>query len=579
MTTAPSPAGRHRLAPPLWATLALVSVLSGLGGAAHASAAPSGPDSAVTAPGEASSFIEARDGYERAHAFYRAGEYAQAQAELDGAIRSLNYVLTHAGDASVRRAAGDLHRRVGSLRLACTRSLEKEKQLLITVGPPLPPEIEPERDAAAADAGDPAGPQPEAVELDIAAMVPEIEPAKNTRVQKWVDFYTGRGRGTFEKWLKRSGLYMDWMKEILRSEGLPTDLVHLVFVESGFNPNAHSRSHAVGPWQFIRGTAKLFGLKIDRWIDERKDPERATYAAARYLKHLYSLFDSWPLALAGYNAGEGTVVRAISRQGTNDFWQLNLPKQTREYVPQFLACLSIAREPARYGFDTVEREAPLAFDTVQLPGPVDLRSIAEACGASLETLRLLNPALLRHAAPNGPGGLVTLRVPVGTGGRLMSDLESGSLSLPEVRTPADPPYVRHRVGRGESLATIARRYGVSQAELARANGLSNRARPKRGQVLRVPTGEGLATALYSTPRPAAKAAVPGEPRVSAGKPSGVPVYGGTKTVRVRPGDTLGALAERYGTDVKTLRALNDLRPRQHIRAGAKIKVPVDGSDG
>lgn len=582
MTTAPSPFGRRRAAAPRWVAPALAAVLTGLGAAAQASDAPIAPDVAA-APGEATSFVEARDGYERAYALFRQGEYAQAQAELDAAIRALNHVLTSADDASVRKAASELHRRVGSLRLSCTRNLEREKQLLQFAGPPLPPELEQQRQAeATAPAADAPAPAPaEAAQLDVAAMVPEIEPVQNTRVQKWVDFYTGRGRSTFELWLKRSGLYMDWMKEILRSEGLPTDLVHLVFVESGFNPNARSRSHAVGPWQFIRGTAKLFGLKVDRWIDERKDPERATYAAARYLKHLYALFDSWPLALASYNAGEGTVVRAISRQGTNDFWQLNLPKQTRDYVPQFLACLSIAREPERYGFGTVAREAPLAFDTVNLPGPVDLQSVAAACGVSLETLRTLNPALLRHAAPTGPGGLVMLRVPAGTGSRFLADLQSGAVSLPEVRTPAEPPYVRHKVRRGESLATIARRYGVTQTELARANGLSSRARLKRGQVLRVPS-DGEPVATFATPRPeprpaASAAAAP--PRAGTTRASAdPPVYSGTRTVKVRPGDTLSEIAARYGTDVKTLRALNDLRPRQHIKAGAKIKVPT-GADG
>jgi len=563
----------------LWTAVALAAVLTGLGAAAFANEPPSAADAAAPPPGEATSFVDARDGYERAYALFRAGDYALAQAELDDAIRSLNYVLTTADDVSVRRAAADLHRRVGSLRLSCTRRLEQEKQILLTVGPPLPPELEQERQAAGREPAeaDTAAAAPE-LELDIAAMVPEIEPVQNTRVQKWVEFYTGRGRGTFERWLKRSGLYMDQMKDILRREGLPTDLVHLVFVESGFNPQARSRSHAVGPWQFIRGTAKIFGLKMDRWIDERKDPERATYAAARYLKHLYALFDSWPLALAGYNAGEGTVVRAISRQGTNDFWQLNLPKQTRDYVPQFLACLSIARDPERYGFHTVEREAPLAYDTVQLPGPVDLQSVAAACGSSLETLRGLNPALLRHAAPNGPGGLVTLRVPPGTGSRFQSDLASGAVSLPEVKTPPDPPYVRHKVKRGETLAGLGTRYGVSQSEIARANGLSKKARLKRGQVLRIPNGDVPVGLASPTPRTAATAA-PAPTTATRSRPESgdaLPVYAGTKTIRVRQGDTLGAIAERYGTDVKTLRALNDLRPRQAIRAGAKLKVPVGG---
>jgi membrane-bound lytic murein transglycosylase D len=607
MLTGPRPIGLAPLAIALLLALAVAPVPAGPGAAAPAPAPspaiePEAPPAAQ--PGEATSFIDARDSYERAQALYRSNEYAKALGEVDDAIRSLNFVLTRSEDPSIRRAAGDLLRRVGSLRLACSRGLDKEKQQILLVGPPAPPASEKQGSpappasgaSAASDAGAPNGSEavsdgdsqrdegaaegdpgtPGGPSLDASASAPEIEAVDNSRVQKWVDFYTGRGRATFEKWLKRSGLYMEWMKGILKSEGLPTDLVHLVFVESGFNPNAHSRSHAVGPWQFIRGTAKLFGLKVDSWIDERKDPERATLAAARYLKHLYALFESWPLALAGYNAGEGTVVRAISRQGTKDFWQLDLPAQTRDYVPQFLACLSIARQPERYGFETVERDAPLAFDTVQIPGPVDLNAIAAACGASLETLRVLNPAVLRYAAPGDPLGTVTLRVPAGSGETLLDGLRSGAISLPAVRTPPDAPSKRHKVRRGESLVTIAHRYGVDVDELASVNGLATKAHLRRGQMLRVPRGDAYDVPRFPSKPLAQKPSAKGRASAAARSGAGVAhLYGGTKTVRIQPGDTLAEIADRYGTDVRTLRVLNGLRPRQNIKAGAKLKVPVD----
>jgi membrane-bound lytic murein transglycosylase D len=603
MLTAPRPLGPTSLVIAGLLALAAVSVPAGPGAAAPASdptqaIEPEAPPAAQ--PSEATSFIDARDAYERAQALYRTADYAQALSELDDAIRSLNSVLTRSADLGMRRAAGDLLRRVGSLRLACTRSMEKEKQQILLVGPPAPGGVgaasAPAAPAAAGDSSvagaSPGAPTPDAAglngpgdpdsdpglpggtSLDAAEPTPEIESVDNRRVQKWVDFYTGRGRATFEKWLKRSGLYMEWMKGILRSEGLPTDLVHLVFVESGFNPNARSRSHAVGPWQFIRGTAKLFGLKVDNWIDERKDPERATLAAARYLKHLYALFESWPLALASYNAGEGTVVRAISRQGTKDFWQLDLPAQTRDYVPQFLACLSIARQPERYGFEGVEREQPLSFDTVQIPGPVDLNAIAAACGASLETLRVLNPAVLRYAAPGDPLGTVTLRVPAGTGANLLDGLKSGAISLPEVHTPSTPPFARHKVRRGESLQTIAHRYRVDVDDLASANGLSSKAHVRRGQVLRVPRWDDAALARFPS-RPPALQSAGGSRTGGAAHAAEARLYGGTKLVRIRPGDTLDGIADRYGTDVRTLRVLNGLRPKQHIKAGGKLRVPVD----
>jgi membrane-bound lytic murein transglycosylase D len=144
--------------------------------------------------------------------------------------------------------------------------------------------------------------------------------------------------------------------------------VHLVFVESGFNVNARSYAAAVGPWQFMRATSQLFGLNVNQWVDERKDPEKATVAAARYLKHLYGIFGDWPLALASYNAGEGTVMRAIKHQGTNNYWELRLPKQTEEYVPQFMAALAISRDPVKYGFADVELDDPMRFDEGRAQG-------------------------------------------------------------------------------------------------------------------------------------------------------------------------------------------------------------------
>ena len=502
--------------------------------------------------GDAQSYLDARDGYTEAQGLYQSQEYAHALAVLDENIATLNWVMTHADDRRLRITAGELLRRSAGLRLACTRAIEKERSQIDLVGPPSP---EPHRVDTPVDST--------AVQAD-TTQAPAIETEDNVRVQKWIDYYTGRGRGTFEMWLTRSGLYMEWMKTILRGEGLPTDLVHLVFVESGFNPQALSRSHAVGPWQFIRGTAKIFGLQVNSWIDERRDPERATQAAAHYLKHLYSVFESWPLALASYNAGEGTIVRAIARQGTNDFWQLSLRRETRDYVPKFLACLSIARNPEKYGFDDVPREEPLAFETVRIPGPVDLNAVAAACNASQDDLRKLNPAFLRYAAPSDPSGMVTIRVPQGTADSLVTKLGDGTVTLPTVSTPADPAYVRHKVRSGETMARVAKRYGISSSELARANGLRAKSRLHKGQWLRVPAD------MASVPTQVASGKHH-PARISASE-----VYSGTRTVKIRRGDTLQTIADRHNTDVRTLRALNDLRPHEHIRAGATLKVPIQG---
>jgi membrane-bound lytic murein transglycosylase D len=324
---------------------------------------------------------------------------------------------------------------------------------------------------------------------------------RNERVEKWLTYYTGRGRERFQVWLDRSGPYMDLFTRHLRSEGVPEELANLVFVESGFNMHAKSVARAVGPWQFIRGTAKIFGLEMTPYKDERRDPEASTRAAARYLRKLYTMFDgSWPLALAAYNSGEGTVLRAIRRQKTNDFWSLKLPRETRDYVPQFLAAMEIASHPDRYGFRPPEN-SPWKYDQVSVPGPVDLQLISTLTEVPLDELRRLNPSFVRHRAPAAKEG-TTLRVPHGVGEDVQALLESGykpkPLSKSELRQATQahrleiksPRYRTRRanthvVRRGETLSEIGKRYGVSVTRLAKINSLPNAGSVRAGQRLRI----------------------------------------------------------------------------------------------
>jgi membrane-bound lytic murein transglycosylase D len=332
--------------------------------------------------------------------------------------------------------------------------------------------------------------------------------------------------------------------------------VHLVFVESGFNPQARSYAAAVGPWQFIRGTAKIFGLTVNSWVDERKDPEASTVAAARYLKHLYGLFNSWPLALASNNPGEGAVIEAVKRQGTKDFWSLRLPQQTKDYVPKFMAVLAISRDPARYGFDDVELEDPLAFDEVTIPGPCDLRALANACGTTTEEIKRLNPMFLRNAAP-AKEDMVTLRVPDGSGERLMSSLEDGKLSLPRVSTPDDPAVLRHKIRRRETLKSLGLQYGVSPQTIARYNHLGKKSRLRVGRTLLIPM-EGQTS----------------RSSVASSGSSSKTKHVASKTIKVRAGDTLSAIADRHGTTVAQLRAMNGLSKKAIVKAGQRLKVPA-----
>ena len=334
--------------------------------------------------------------------------------------------------------------------------------------------------------------------------LPKLGPVKaerNERVDKWIDFYSGRGRDDFQKWLGRSGEYMDLLMHNLRAEGVPEELANLVFVESGFNMHARSVARAVGPWQFIRGTAKIFGLKMTPYVDQRRDPELATRAAARYLRRLYGMFDgSWPLALAAYNSGEGTVLRAIRRQGTDDYWALHLPRETREYVPQFLAAMEIASDPERYGFE-LPSTSPFRFDEVMLRGPVDLKLVSGITAIPFDDLKQLNPMYMRHRAPAGADG-TSIRVPKGKGDEVQELLQTyykpKPLTKTEVRDASREQRKemrsqprRHRRGsthlvrRGETLSEISKRYGRPAATLARLNRISDSGQLRAGQRIRI----------------------------------------------------------------------------------------------
>jgi membrane-bound lytic murein transglycosylase D len=329
-----------------------------------------------------------------------------------------------------------------------------------------------------------------------------VELERNERVDKWINYYAGRGRERFQVWLQRSGSYMDLLTRNLRAEGVPEELANLVFVESGFNMHAKSVARAVGPWQFIRGTARLFGLEMTAYKDERRDPELATRAAARYLRRLYTMFDgSWPLALAAYNAGEGTVQRAIKRQGTHDFWELRLPRETQDYVPKFLAAMEIASDPQRYGFDLPDN-SPLKYDMVTVRGPVDMKELSRVSTVEVDELQRLNPVFVRHRMPADKDGTL-LRVPHGMGEQvqqaLQSDYKPRPLTKTELRTAVrehkrDLRPVRrgrhgrsgsvHVVRRGETLSQISAKYHLTTRRLRQLNGLAD-ADIRAGQRLRL----------------------------------------------------------------------------------------------
>jgi len=297
----------------------------------------------------------------------------------------------------------------------------------------------------------------------------------NDRVRRSIHRFCGGEREIFRIWLARSRRYLGIIREVLRREGLPEDLAYLAMVESGFNPWAYSRARAVGIWQLMRSTAKRYGLRVDWWVDERRDPLSSSYAAARFLKDLYREFGDWRLAIAAYNCGPGRLRRAIRRAGTRDFWKLPLPRETSEYVPKFMAALTISKFPEFFGFQEVTYEEPLRYEEVEVEGVMDLRVAARLVGRPYAELRALNPALRRGYIPPCK---YRLRIPEGTAERFLGSYAQLS---PQERVE----WFRHRVRRGDTLWELARAYRTSVRAIMEANRLSGSTiRP--GQDLLIP---------------------------------------------------------------------------------------------
>jgi peptidoglycan lytic transglycosylase D len=328
----------------------------------------------------------------------------------------------------------------------------------------------------------------------VAAVVPRsltYPVAVNPQVQHFLDRFTGARREVVSLWVGRAGRYLSMIREVLKSRGLPEELAYTAMIESGFNPVAVSRVGAKGMWQFMAGTARRYGLRVDQWIDERLDPEKSTVAAASYLHDLYNQFGSWALAQAAYNAGEVKVSRAIRATGSSDFWALaktnHLRTETKEFVPAIHAATLIAQDPGRYGFD-FNGSGPVAVETVAVPPSTDLRRLAPKTGITLDTLRTLNPVLVRAITP--PGGAWQLRVPPGTRAEVQS-----ALAPPVKKRPITSPGITparaashqdvHVVRSNETVSSIAKRYGISVSDVLRWNRLEAQARIRPGDRLRV----------------------------------------------------------------------------------------------
>ncbi|HEY4230286.1 MAG TPA: transglycosylase SLT domain-containing protein [Thermoanaerobaculia bacterium] len=378
-----------------------------------------------------------------------------------------------------------------------------------------------------------------------------------------------------EAGLGRSGRYVPMIQRIFAEAGLPQDLAWIAFIESSFLPHARSNKAAHGIWQFMPRTGREYGLKSNGIIDERRDPEKATRAAATYLAYLHELFDDWYLAMAAYNAGEGKIMRGIQRTGARDFWQLAanrnaIRKQTKNYVPAFLASVLISKNPSHYGFD-VALAPPLEYDTVVLDRPVSLEHLAAGAQLTLDDLQDLNPELRLPVTPTQAEGYA-LKVPAGSHDAILA----AYADAPTAKPPTFKTYVAKK---GDTLPRIAKHHGVSVAALASANSLSTRSRVARGQEIMIPekiasasTHKGTTPKATSTSTSTKKKKSPPTKVAQASTPKAAKAAPSQKSYRVRSGDTLYRIAVEHGVTVAEILANNSVGG-VGIHPGDLLKIP------
>lgn len=419
----------------------------------------------------------------------------------------------------------------------------------------------------------------------------------NAAVEKNLKYFQEGIPDRFQTYLDRFHHYKEVVEPIFREFGLPTELMYLSLVESGFNPKAYSRARASGPWQFMKATGRMYKLHVNWYVDERRDPIKSTVAAAHHLRDLYDRFGSWPLALAAYNAGSGKISRAIRKTKSRDFWKIrrtwHIRRETKEYVPRFIAATLIAKNPMAYGFQTPKGD-PHEFEEVLIAKRVHLSSITKQTGISLEELKRLNPELRRNIVPNSKGPGYHLKVPVG----MASLVAAHHATLPVWTQPPPPPTQWYRVRRGDSLSVVARRFRMKVRQLKDMNNLSSnlirvgaRLRVRSGdedyaddQIIsyRVRYGDSLGkiahrfrTSVSHLKRlnnlsthliyPGDRLRVKGTPTPQKSQTSG------SKWYRIQRGDSLWSIAQQFSMSVRDLRALNNLSS-SIIRAGHMLTV-------
>lgn len=386
--------------------------------------------------------------------------------------------------------------------------------------------------------------KPAKAEVDVRMKIP-VE--LNADVERWIEYFTKKDRERFQRFLNRGQKYRDVVESVLEENDLPAELYYLAMIESGYQTHAKSHAKAVGVWQFIAGTGHRYGLRIDKYVDERRDPIRSSEAAAKYLRDLYNVFGSWHLAMAAYNAGEIRILRAVMKARTRNFWELvelrALPSETANYVPKFLAVVLIGQNPEKYGFKVQESASPYPdLEAVEIPGSISLEVLAKKSGVSLPMLKMVNPHLLSASTPPNASGY-EIWAPVGSSRKIASirsDLTRIAKQKRAIAAISDKPSDRtyHIVRSGENLSLIARKYKMSAGHLKRINNLKS-SRLFVGAKLRIQ---------------------PSTYRASA-----------TVKYKVRRGDNLTVIAKRFNTTPQKIKAANRMT-RNRIFVGQILKI-------
>ncbi len=456
-----------------------------------------------------------------------AGNSDQAQIDFDQAVRLIvNSGFQADADPRLSKLFDELGKEVSpdEINVAVTDDQTQEQA-------PVPTAPIDELDDLSLPAGDPRLAMK--AESELISVRHDLPLTVNDSVLRYLSFFTTtRGRAIVERGLERGGRYNEMIRGVLKQEGLPQDLIYLAQAESAFQPDAVSRAGARGIWQFMPFDGEKYDLDRTYWTDERSDPEKATHAAAQYLRNLYGMFGDWYLAMAAYNSGPLTVARAVERTGYADYWQLQkmraLPVETQNYVPIIIALALVSKDPALYGVQ-IDPEKPVATEQVKLDHQISLNLVADASGTDVEDLRMLNPELLRGLTPSEPD--FVLNLPTGT----KKTFENNIQQVPEDKWTS---WRLHAAADGETLPEIARRYRVSLSSLEAANHLESHAEVPAGFLLNVPA-----------PPPSARLI----------------------RYRVRRGDTLERIAERFDVSVEQLRRWNHIRGN-HVRRGARLRI-------